>query len=123
MNRAIGGGPRFGGIINSVGGSDVNGACKATCHQKKVGAKSLKLSACCVVSPMKLLQKPEGNAKWRRNIVSAVSSSQARQEAQPRTQNDPYLQDLHQQKEKSWSQPEGEKSRKQRMILKQKKEH
>jgi hypothetical protein len=69
LNRAVGGDPRFSGIIDSAGESNVNGVCKAT-HQ--VGAKSLRLTACHVTSPMEFAQKPGGNTKWFRNIVSAV---------------------------------------------------
>jgi hypothetical protein len=70
LNGAISRDPRFCGI-DTVGDANLNGVYKAT-YNERVGKKKSRLTAYYVTTPNTLPQKPGGNTKWFRDIVSTV---------------------------------------------------
>jgi hypothetical protein len=73
LNRAIGRDKRLKTGIDKVGDPNVNGVYKAQYFPSAEGTKkTTRVTAYYVTSSMKLPQKPGGNTKWFRNIVSTI---------------------------------------------------
>jgi hypothetical protein len=70
LNRAMGMHPKF-SSIDTIGDTNVHGLYKATYFAHGGKGKS-RLTAYYVTSPNTLPQKPGGNKKWYRDMVSAV---------------------------------------------------
>jgi hypothetical protein len=71
LNRAIGRHPKF-CSIDTIGDTNVHGLYKATYFGEHLGKKKSRLTAYYVTSPNTLPQKPGGNTKWYRDMVSTV---------------------------------------------------
>ncbi len=71
LNRAIGRHPKF-GSIDTIGDTNVLGLYKATNFEHEGKRKSSRLTAYYVTTPNTLPQKPGGNTKWYKDMVSTV---------------------------------------------------
>jgi hypothetical protein len=71
LNRAIGRHPKF-GSIDTIGDTNVLGLCKATYFEHGGKRKSSRLTAYYVTTPNTLPQKPGGNTRWYKDMVSMV---------------------------------------------------
>jgi hypothetical protein len=70
LNRAIGRHPKF-SSIDTIGGTNIHGLYKATCFEHG-GKRKSRLTAYYVTSLDTLPQKPGGNTKWYRDMVSTT---------------------------------------------------
>jgi hypothetical protein len=125
LNSAVGRCQRFAGI-DAAGESDVLGMHRLPCFNRHSNEKRSRQTVCCVTSTMKLLQKPEGNTKWFRNIVGTVPEPSPQAQAQQCGQaaNHPCLWDPHEEKDiLSRCKSRRREEQKTTTILKQKKKH
>jgi hypothetical protein len=76
LNRAIGRNPKFNGL-DTVGEPNVNGVFKSTYFDRGGGSKNIRLTAYYVTASNKIPQKPGGNTKWYRDIVSRVEPTRS----------------------------------------------
>ena len=72
LNSAIGRDPRYSSIIDTKGETNVHGLFKAFYYEHGGKRKSTRVTSYYVTSPNTLPQKPGGNTKWYRDIVSTV---------------------------------------------------